>query len=448
MGIKNHQQTAHAPSTLKKIKLVEIGEKLSDKTKTFGSTYRRLDPTKPSPTVTRSGYRDFIHPYVDRMLTVRELACLQTFPLEWEFLGTRLDSYSSKRKTNMTQFGQVGNAVPPILAEAVGKSIMQEFFGEETVRNNYYISSSSDLITTREARRTGFLDYALRRNKESVPYIDQTKALKVRLEKDTKSSKDVLKLKELYDILVTASGVSEKAKAHLDDADKEGLIKHFIKDVLEPNGENYIDEIIYRYLLSLGDALGGKMRNIVGSIAGEKLSRFLIAQLTIQGIEFSFFTKKTNWLSGTDFELQYAEKIKAIRWKTEKSERSIVYNINVPQVRKNIDIVMLSKYIPGVTASALSGSLAVKDNYLAIGELKGGIDPAGADEHWKTANTALERVGNAFDNQLDLFFIGAAIAADMASEIFTQCSERKLSNAANLTNDEQLSSLCAWLISH
>ena len=63
MDIKNHTQTAHSPSTLAKIKLVEIGKKLSDVKKTFGSTYRRLDPDKPSPTVTRSGYRDFIHPY-------------------------------------------------------------------------------------------------------------------------------------------------------------------------------------------------------------------------------------------------------------------------------------------------------------------------------------------------------------------------------------------------
>jgi DNA (cytosine-5)-methyltransferase 1 len=62
------------------------------------------------------------------MLTVRELACLQTFPIEWEFLGTRLDSYSSKRVVTMTQFGQVGNAVPPVLAESIAKSIMEQLF--------------------------------------------------------------------------------------------------------------------------------------------------------------------------------------------------------------------------------------------------------------------------------------------------------------------------------
>ncbi len=128
MDIKNHQQTAHSPSTLDKIKIVPIGGKLSDILQTFGSTYRRLDPNKPSPTVTRSGYRDFIHPYEDRMLTVRELACLQSFPLNWEFTGTRLNSYSSKRVVSMTQFGQVGNAVPPILAKTIGLALKKQIF--------------------------------------------------------------------------------------------------------------------------------------------------------------------------------------------------------------------------------------------------------------------------------------------------------------------------------
>ncbi|TAF30920.1 MAG: DNA cytosine methyltransferase [Cytophagia bacterium] len=132
MDIKNHQQTAHSPSTLEKIELVPIGGKLADITQTFGSTYRRLDPNKPSPTVTRSGYRDFIHPHENRMLTVRELACLQTFPLDWEFVGTRLDSYSSKRVVAMTQFGQVGNAVPPLLANAIASAIKIQFFENDS----------------------------------------------------------------------------------------------------------------------------------------------------------------------------------------------------------------------------------------------------------------------------------------------------------------------------
>lgn len=130
-NLPNHVVTAHSPSTIEKIKKVPIGGKLADIEQIYGSTYRRLDPNRPSFTVTRSGYRDFIHPYEDRMLTVRELACLQTFPLDWEIKGVRLDSYSSTRKTTMTQFGQVGNAVPPVLAEAVARSIIEQWFNDE-----------------------------------------------------------------------------------------------------------------------------------------------------------------------------------------------------------------------------------------------------------------------------------------------------------------------------
>ncbi len=129
--LPNHVATAHSPTTVAKMRCVPIGGKLSDVARIYGSTYRRLDPQKPSFTVTRSGYRDFIHPYADRMLTVRELACLQTFPLDWEFMGVRLDSYSHARGVPMTQFGQVGNAVPPLLAEALAHSIREQWFDDE-----------------------------------------------------------------------------------------------------------------------------------------------------------------------------------------------------------------------------------------------------------------------------------------------------------------------------
>jgi site-specific DNA-cytosine methylase len=61
---------------------------------------------------------------------------LQSFPLDWEFCGVRLDSYSSKRDTTMTQFGQVGNAVPPLLAEAVATEVMKQVFGDNLKDDN------------------------------------------------------------------------------------------------------------------------------------------------------------------------------------------------------------------------------------------------------------------------------------------------------------------------
>jgi type II restriction enzyme len=88
------------------------------------------------------------------------------------------------------------------------------------------------------------------------------------------------------------------------------------------------------------------------------------------------------------------------------------------------------------------------EKYIALGELKGGIDPAGADEHWKTANTALERIRTSFvDLELNppTFFIGAAIEKSMAQEIFSQLKSKTLTNAANLTVDSQLVAICDWI---
>jgi hypothetical protein len=88
--------------------------------------------------------------------------------------------------------------------------------------------------------------------------------------------------------------------------------------------------------------------------------------------------------------------------------------------------------------------------YVALGELKGGIDPAGADEHWKTARTALTRIREAFAMHgltPHTFFIGAAIEAKMAAEIWGMLETGTLENAANLTDDSQIAAVTRWLCS-
>jgi type II restriction enzyme len=87
--------------------------------------------------------------------------------------------------------------------------------------------------------------------------------------------------------------------------------------------------------------------------------------------------------------------------------------------------------------------------YVALAELKGGIDPAGADEHWKVARTTLTRIKAAFaKDELSpkAFYVGAAIATRMAGEIWDQLESGALKNAANSTNSDQLTSLCRWLV--
>jgi type II restriction enzyme len=119
-------------------------------------------------------------------------------------------------------------------------------------------------------------------------------------------------------------------------------------------------------------------------------------------------------------------------------------------IKKNVDLCLFDCAPDEIILGNNTESCHFNPNkYVALGELKGGIDPAGADEHWKTANSALERIRGAFSNRAhgpSTFFIGAAIEKAMASEIFDQLQKGVLSDAANLTNETQLVSICRWFV--
>jgi len=316
---------------------------------------------------------------------------------------------------------------------------------------NSYIRKASDLVSTKAAQRNGFLEYALRKSKESIPYIDKAKSLKVILEQHTKKPKDILKLTEEKAACYQAAGVSIKAKHYLSKQDLNDILLEFVKEFLEPAGSHYIEELIYRYLLTLGDALGGRMRNLVGSMANEKLTRFIISQIQILNLGFDFYIKSTKtWLASDKYSIDLVPEIRSIRWRLKNGkQRQLIYNLTVPIVKKNIDLVLLNCHCNKLSGSDFKRSISNPKNYKVLGELKGGIDPAGADEHWKTANTALSRVRDGFDKhgiQIPLIFIGAAIETSMSKEIFNQYTTGKLANCANLTNEKQLINLCRWLV--
>ena len=81
----------------------------------FANKYRRLKWDEPSHTLLAHMARDcsdFVHPDQDRFISVREAARLQSFPDRYHFSGSQF-----------RQFRQIGNAVPPLLAEAIGRSL-------------------------------------------------------------------------------------------------------------------------------------------------------------------------------------------------------------------------------------------------------------------------------------------------------------------------------------
>lgn len=91
----------------------------TDISRTQNTIYQRLRYDKPSGTVLNVRKSMWIHPALNRAVSIREAARLQTFPDSFVFLGSK-DS----------QYQQVGNAVPPILAKAVAEHLAEYLDGE------------------------------------------------------------------------------------------------------------------------------------------------------------------------------------------------------------------------------------------------------------------------------------------------------------------------------
>ncbi len=308
-----------------------------------------------------------------------------------------------------------------------------------------HLKNSNDLVTTYEAIRAGFVSLALEKNRRATPYVAEARALKEAV-KVAIIPNDLLKIKNIESGLLTAAGLSEKALSHLLPIHKKKAINELIKNFLEPAGAKFIEELIFRFLLTKGDALGGSMRNVGGALAQRKLTSSLIATLKIGGVEYywlSSTSKKWNKISD-NVEIEYS--LRGLSWTNKNVNRTLLYNLTVPIVKNNIDLSLLNLSHSKITAN----ELALPKNYVALGELKGGIDPAGADEHWKTARTAIARIRESFSHlgfSPQTFFIGAAIEKKMASEIWNQLEKGIINNAANLNDDSQLASISRWLLS-
>lgn len=122
----NHKATNHSKIALKKLSLIppEKGKEHLPKSmignQKFKTTWGRLEWHNISPTIdtrfdTPSNGKNS-HPFLNRAITPREAARLQSFPDSYQFLGL---------KTEICK--QIGNAVPPFLAKALGKSIKRQF---------------------------------------------------------------------------------------------------------------------------------------------------------------------------------------------------------------------------------------------------------------------------------------------------------------------------------
>lgn len=116
-GLFNHQTTNHSQKTINIISLVKDGGNYKDLpdeyryTRNVNIAWTRLNSQKPSFTID-TGHRHHFHYKFNRIPTVRESARIQSFPDCFVFYGSKTSQYK-----------QVGNAVPPLLAKAIAEKI-------------------------------------------------------------------------------------------------------------------------------------------------------------------------------------------------------------------------------------------------------------------------------------------------------------------------------------
>ena len=122
-SVLNHSVTLHSDRTKEIIAMVPDGGNYKDLPEELRSTrkvhiaWTRMDSNRPCFTID-TGHNHHFHYKENRVPTVRESARIQSFPDAFEFIGIKT-----------SQLKQVGNAVPPLFAKAVGESILRMLEG-------------------------------------------------------------------------------------------------------------------------------------------------------------------------------------------------------------------------------------------------------------------------------------------------------------------------------
>ena len=120
IGVYNHGVTQHNEQTVRIISMVPDGGNYKDLPKEFQETrkvhiaWTRLNSKRPSITID-TGHRHHFHYKWNRVPTVRESARIQSFPDDFIFLCSKTSQYK-----------QVGNAVPPLMAKAIAEQLKKQ----------------------------------------------------------------------------------------------------------------------------------------------------------------------------------------------------------------------------------------------------------------------------------------------------------------------------------
>ena len=139
-GVYNHIAMRHTQRLIDRFSHIGYGQSVADVArehqqrqrgdagkisgKVYSQNNMRPYPDRPSPTVAASFQSNFVHPHHNRNFTAREGARLQSFPDRYIFCGKRTTMSWEK---NVSQYQQIGNAVPPLLAKGIAETIINYF---------------------------------------------------------------------------------------------------------------------------------------------------------------------------------------------------------------------------------------------------------------------------------------------------------------------------------
>ena len=290
---------------------------------------------------------------------------------------------------------------------------------------NNIITSAKDLVTKKTDTMNGFIEQAKEKRKDIIKYTKTLDyfVLNKHLIKDINIARQD---KLIMQFLTAAAMLSQKSLLYFSIEEQNRIISEII-DFSKFNDKEYLEQLKYQYLINCGESLGGSMRNIIGQKAQNYFISTILETLQEKGYQFDIVKSKK-------------DKIVQISW----NDRSIFFDKKPKIIGKSIDFIVVKG------DSAKNNDIENLDDYIICGELKGGVDPAGADEHWKTGFSALNRIDKIFTDYNKkrpiLIFLGSAIASFMAGEIFHLLEKKWLGAAANINNNLQLQEVVNLII--
>ncbi|HLL78794.1 MAG TPA: AvaI/BsoBI family type II restriction endonuclease [Ktedonobacteraceae bacterium] len=301
-----------------------------------------------------------------------------------------------------------------------------------------HILTANDLVTSQTAILRGYSLLSI--IKQSMSSDARSEENRLRQDLTRAGNPQHVNINNTLDDLLTASGMSNKQITwfRLNAPAKMRLIAQKYVDLIankyasSSNPLEWIDEICEEYLLTKGGSIVGSTNNKIGAKARKKFTRAILQALKKQKTIYSKVVNDKN-----------ADIVNEIH--TQK--RVILFDRKPKFLNNNIDIIIVDSTGPGFLRD---NPLARYQDILACGELKGGIDPPGSDEHWKTANTALQRIHDEYNRKKctvpALFFVGASIVPSVADKIINKLITGEWQYAANLTNHLQRTDIVDWLV--